>query len=139
MESIGERLYHLRNDNNKSKEELAVYLDITVRSYARYESGDRVPDLQTLIALSKYYSVPLDFFVVDNGSQKNIVKRELLLCFKDITDKGYNGKLAHGLIREVLNNLPYHQRVTVPGSENIKFITKDSVRQLLMEMLADLG
>ncbi|RRD31487.1 XRE family transcriptional regulator [Streptococcus minor] len=139
MNSIAECLYHLRNDNNKSKEELAVYLDITVRSYARYESGDRVPDLQTLIALSKYYSVPLDFFVVDNGSQKNIVKREEVFCYKDITDKGYNGKLAHGLIREVLNNLPYHQRVTVPGSENIKFVTKDSVRQLLMEMLADLG
>ena len=42
--TLGNRLKGIREDRNKTKEQVANYLEIQVRAYQRYESGERVPD-----------------------------------------------------------------------------------------------
>lgn len=52
--SMGLRLY--REMYNKSKEDLAKYLEIQPKAYARYESGEREPSLDKLYKLSVLYN-----------------------------------------------------------------------------------
>lgn len=57
------RLKELRNQHGYTQQQLADYLDITVRSYQRYESGDCEPPLVTLIAIADFFNVTVDYLL----------------------------------------------------------------------------
>ena len=61
MESFQERLRLVRKTKHKSQEEAAKHLDMSYRSYRRYESGETEPNLSTLIKLADYFNVSLDY------------------------------------------------------------------------------
>lgn len=56
-----DRIKDLREDNDKSQQEIAKILSITQQQYALYESGKREIPLHHLITLAKYYNVSLDY------------------------------------------------------------------------------
>lgn len=58
---FGQRLAELRKDISVSQKELADLLEVTVRSYQRYESEEREPTLSQLIKLANYFGVSLDY------------------------------------------------------------------------------
>lgn len=140
MTNLGNRLKQVREDNGKSKEEVSTYLDIAPRSYGRYETGERVPDLETMIRLASYFGCSLDYLVgVEIQVFGRVLARDQVWSYKDITDKGYNGKLAHGLIKEIVHHQTYQERVRLSDNDQIKYVSKDDMRQLLMRLLADFG
>ena len=53
----------LRRVNDISPETIAYDLHLRRSTYADYESGRRIPDLQTIDALSAYYDIELDALV----------------------------------------------------------------------------
>ena len=55
------RLREVRNMKGRKQKECAACLGIQVRSYQAYESGDRVPGIQYLIALADFFDVTLDY------------------------------------------------------------------------------
>jgi transcriptional regulator with XRE-family HTH domain len=57
---IGNNLKLLRKLKKKSQEEVAADLGLTRSSYSGYENGIAEPGLDTVVALSTYFSVPLD-------------------------------------------------------------------------------
>lgn len=59
--SMGLRLY--REKNNKSKEDLAKYLEIQSKAYMRYETGEREPGLEKLYKLAYLYNCKIDDFI----------------------------------------------------------------------------
>ncbi|MEY8463730.1 helix-turn-helix domain-containing protein [Streptococcus merionis] len=138
--SISSRLSHLREDSGKEKQDLARYLGITPRSYSRYETGERTPDLSVLICLAEYFNCSVDYLLGrERSNSLNVIDREDALCYKDITQKGYNGKLAHGLIKEIIEKQSYQERVHLSDNDSVKYVSKDHMRQLLMRMLAEIG
>ncbi len=54
------RLRQLREQQHKRQADVAAHLGCSVKTYNRYESGQTVPRLKTLIALADYYQVSLD-------------------------------------------------------------------------------
>ncbi len=60
---IGKRLRELREQNKKSREEIAQELNISLAAYAHYENNFRQPPIENLIKLADYYNVSLDFLV----------------------------------------------------------------------------
>lgn len=60
---LGENLKLLRKRNKKSQEEMAGILGLTRSSYSGYENGVAEPGISTLLQLSDYYKLPLDFLV----------------------------------------------------------------------------
>lgn len=58
--TLGNNLKLLRKQRKKSQEEVATDLGLTRSSYSGYENGIAEPGLETLVALSGYYSVPVD-------------------------------------------------------------------------------
>ena len=56
-----QRLRDLREDADKSQEEIAKIIGTSQSYYAQYENGKRAIPLERMIALAKYYNVSLDY------------------------------------------------------------------------------
>lgn len=61
--TVGKNLKLLRTARGISQEELAGSIRIARSTYASYEAGVKIPDLQTLDALSALYDVSFDSMV----------------------------------------------------------------------------
>ena len=56
-----QRLKNLRQDHDKSQEEIAKIIGTSQSYYAQYESGKRPIPFERMIALAEYYNVSLDY------------------------------------------------------------------------------
>ena len=61
MASFSERLKLLRKSKNLTQSEMAKIIDSTERGYRNYEIDKFTPTLDTLIALTNYFDVSLDY------------------------------------------------------------------------------
>ena len=56
-----ERLRTVRKSKHLTQEEVAKGLEISYRSYRRYEAGETEPNLSILVQIANYYDVSLDY------------------------------------------------------------------------------
>lgn len=56
-----QRLRDLREDSDKSQEDIAKLLSISQQHYSMYESGKRELPMHQFIVLARYYNVSLDY------------------------------------------------------------------------------
>lgn len=63
MELYIKRIRDLREDNDKTQQELADILGTSQTMYARYERGANELPLRHLIVLCKYYNVSADYIL----------------------------------------------------------------------------
>lgn len=66
------RIRDLREDNDKTQAEVALYLGTSQTMYARYERGANELPIRHLIKLAKYYNVTTDYIlcVDEQNSEK---------------------------------------------------------------------
>ncbi len=57
------RIRDLREDHDKTQQEIADYLGTSQTMYARYERGANELPIRHLIALCKYYKVSADYIL----------------------------------------------------------------------------
>lgn len=57
------RIRDLREDNDLTQNELGKKLNITQRTYAYYESGQRTIPPEVLIALADFYGTTIDYIL----------------------------------------------------------------------------
>jgi len=55
------RIRNLREDSDKTQEQIATYLGTSQTMYARYERGANEMPIRHLIKLAKLYDVSLDY------------------------------------------------------------------------------
>ncbi|MBQ8402794.1 MAG: helix-turn-helix transcriptional regulator [Clostridia bacterium] len=55
------RLKDLREDNDKTQEEIAEILGTVRQQYAKYENGKQELPMHHFVTLAKYYNVSLDY------------------------------------------------------------------------------
>ncbi len=65
---LGNNLKLVRKSKKKSQEEVATDLGLTRSSYSGYENEIAEPGIDTLIALSNYYAVPIDALLTKDFS-----------------------------------------------------------------------
>ena len=63
MSIFSERLKALRDDKNLSQKAVSDTLDIALRTYQRYEYGEREPNLKTALILANFFDVSIDYLV----------------------------------------------------------------------------
>ncbi|MFH5811086.1 helix-turn-helix domain-containing protein [Companilactobacillus sp. FL22-1] len=61
--NIASNLKQLRRERNVTQKEVAQHLNIDVTTLSHYETGIRMPDIDTLIALAKYYDIDINRMV----------------------------------------------------------------------------
>lgn len=58
-----ERMRELREEKGLTQTELANYLEVTQKTYFRYENDERSIPLEKLILLADFYQTTLDYLV----------------------------------------------------------------------------
>lgn len=59
-DDLGMSLRVLRNEKNKTQQQLADYLGVTRGAYSHFENGRNEPDTDTLVRLANYYDISVD-------------------------------------------------------------------------------
>ena len=60
---LSKQITYLRKNNGMSQSQLAAALNVSPSAVGMYEQGRRVPDLPTLISISRLFGVSLDYLV----------------------------------------------------------------------------
>lgn len=60
VNKLSENLQFLRNKKGMSQFLVASELNMSQQKYSYYETGQREPDIDTLLKLSEYFNVSLD-------------------------------------------------------------------------------
>ena len=85
MEIYVKRIRDLREDHDKTQQEIAEILGTSQTMYARYERGANELPLRHLVKLCRYYGVSADYILGIKNSQSPTVRRALILfCIKII-------------------------------------------------------
>ena len=63
MTTFTERLQFLKTQKHLLQKEVANAIGISVRTYQRYETGERLPDIQVLVKLADYFNVSTDYLL----------------------------------------------------------------------------
>ena len=63
MKDFGQRLKDLRLEHNISQTELSKATGLSQATIAKYETGDRTPSADCLIALAKYFKCTSDYLL----------------------------------------------------------------------------
>ena len=63
METIGEKIYNLRKENNISQEKLALALGVARQTVSRWEMNSVKPTIENLESLSNFFGVNPDYFL----------------------------------------------------------------------------
>lgn len=58
---VGQKLLMLRKQAELSQKEVCDYLETTPQTYSGYETGRHEPSIETMIRLSFFYNVDMDF------------------------------------------------------------------------------
>ena len=69
------RIRNLREDADKTQQEIAEYLGTSQTMYARYERGANEMPIRHLIKLSDYYQVSLDY-LCGRADEKRMYKKK---------------------------------------------------------------
>lgn len=60
---LSERLNQLKISRSLMQKEIADGIHIPLRTYQRYEYGEREPNASALLALAEYFNVSIDYLV----------------------------------------------------------------------------
>ena len=71
--ALSEKLYELRKKGGLSQEQLAEQLGVSRQAVSKWESGKAVPESDTLISISKYFNVSLDYLMKENDLVSEMV------------------------------------------------------------------
>ena len=63
-QAVGERIERFRTMAGMSRKELAEAMSVTVQTVGRWEQGNRVPDLTTIVRLSQVLGVNLESLII---------------------------------------------------------------------------
>lgn len=58
-----ERIRNLREDADLTQAQLSACINVPQRTYAYYETGERMIPPQVLISLARYYNVSVDYIL----------------------------------------------------------------------------
>lgn len=84
---IGENIKNLRRKKNITQEDLSEYLNVSFQTVSKWERGENLPDINTLMSLANYFDVSTDellgmdkqrdeFFSYEFGKNMNILLKE---------------------------------------------------------------
>ncbi len=71
------RLKELRTAKGMTQSEVAKLIGYSSLSYARYEKGEREPDINTLCKLADYFEVSVDY-LIGRTVQEKFLGREVI-------------------------------------------------------------
>ena len=81
---------NLRKEKSLSQQAIANYLQITRQAYSNYENGKREPDYETLLKLSEFFDVSVDYLTRGEPPTSPLTtpEQQLLDLFRQLNAEG---------------------------------------------------
>ena len=112
MEIFQKRLNQLLNETGTTLQQLANKIDTTKVSISRYKNGHRIPDINTIYKLAKYFNVSTDWLLGLSEKRKTSWYDDLPEELQEFVDK-------HGI--EYFESIKFANQKGIPP-EDIKTI-----------------
>lgn len=103
------RLKELREARKINQQNLSYLCNVSQTMISKYELGQAEPDIQTLIALAKHFSVTVDYLIGAsdvkmplNSADMTEGEKDILLDYKSLND--INKAKAGAFIKGLLSN-----------------------------------
>ena len=103
MNQISERLKQLRKQKGVSQKKMAEKLDVSVSAYSMYERDMRNPNIKSLIKLSNYFNVSIDYLLAQTDEKEKCDKIKEKLINSDININLLEQIEDQKEIKEILN------------------------------------
>ncbi len=80
---LSEKIQNLRKQNNLSQEQFAEKLNVSRQAVSKWESGQSVPDVDKIIAMSEIFGISTDYLLKDinDVEDNNRVNKSLFSSF----------------------------------------------------------
>lgn len=95
MNTMSERLIHLREKNHLSQTDVAKILNVTSALISAYEKCERKPSIDKLVQLADIYHTTTDYIVGRTNSTTN----KILIDVSHLNDKQVQ------IVRELVDNM----------------------------------
>ena len=96
------RIRELREQRHLNQEGLAQRINVSQSTVSAYETGERTPDLDTLINLADFFDVSIDYLVGRSASKRhlsqsdlNTAEQEHLVSYRRLTEIQQQRLLAY--------------------------------------------
>ncbi|WP_071460529.1 helix-turn-helix domain-containing protein [Bacillus massilinigeriensis] len=100
MSAIGKNIKAFRLDRKLTLEELALKARVGTRTLEKYETGEKVPDLQTIMKLSTVLDVPAsEILEQESRNDQSAIDQELTDLIEEVGTK--KAKLFLKMAREI--------------------------------------
>ncbi|WP_044747387.1 helix-turn-helix domain-containing protein [Bacillus alveayuensis] len=84
MNTIGENIKKYREQRKMSQQELALKVRVGTATIQKYESGEQIPDTQTILKLSTALDVPASELMEQEVSNSSGIDPEIEYLIKEI-------------------------------------------------------
>ena len=64
---IGKNIQHLRKDRKLTQNEFANELNYTAKAISKWERGESIPEIETLIKIADFFHVTVDYLLHENS------------------------------------------------------------------------
>lgn len=132
VESNIKHLIHHKGYDNKR---LAQELGVSLRSIQRWVSGDAFPDIEALVKMSAIFGCSLDDLISYKSLANTDFDREDCFSYKDLTEMGLNGSMAHGIIKQINSTKKVEDIPVMLVDNKVKLVYKTEVVDLLNGLL----
>ena len=78
MKNINYILINLRKDKGLTQQEVADALFISNKTISKWENGDAIPDLQTMVDIANFYQVPLSTILTKDDRLDSVSLNKVL-------------------------------------------------------------
>lgn len=113
MVNFGDKLKMLRHEKKLTQSDLAKYLNVSKANVSRYELGTRQPNFDTLVNISVFFNVSIDW----------LLGRSTIRSFSSINDKPRNFEendlkileflYTNSHVRNMLESMPKSKEIRV--------------------------
>ncbi|MBB4075071.1 transcriptional regulator with XRE-family HTH domain [Anoxybacillus voinovskiensis] len=87
MTKLADHLKYLRKQQNWTQEDVAQRLNMSRSQISKWETGETLPDLQSLEKLSDLYDVSIDFLIGRRPSKQQLLREVNRLYATDKVDE----------------------------------------------------
>ena len=103
MNKLGERLNKLRQERGLTQQELADLFHISNSTISSYVTGNRIPDVEFLLKLSKFYNISSDYIIGLSDSRLPL----------DIMNSIVADQVSYQSVIEKIQKLPVERKRTL--------------------------
>ncbi len=110
--TYGEVLRELRIYHDYKQKDISDYLNITSQAYSNYENNKRMPDIETIYKIAKFYNITVDKLISYRFTRQIEDSRNYGTLYRGVSDSGVviplTAKQAK-IVKEILS-LPADQQ-----------------------------